>query len=103
MAICLVVQKCRHYLLGRHFIAKTDQQSLRFIMQQYEVGVEYQKWVTKLLGYSFDVQFKPCSSNRITDVLSQKIGGEINFRSLLSQTEIDWTQLDVEVNHDPLL
>lgn len=32
MAICLAVQKWRHYLLGRHFLVKTYQQSLRFIM-----------------------------------------------------------------------
>lgn len=50
MAICLAVQKWRHYLLGRHFVVKTDQQSLRYIMQQREIGSDYQKWVSKLLG-----------------------------------------------------
>ncbi|KAL8115725.1 hypothetical protein AgCh_022282 [Apium graveolens] len=47
MAICLPVQKWRYYLLGRHFLVKTDQQSLKFIMQQREIGVDYQKWVNK--------------------------------------------------------
>lgn len=55
MAICLAVQKWKYYLLGRHFVVRTDQQSLRFIMQQREVGGDYQKWVSKLMGYSFDV------------------------------------------------
>lgn len=44
MAICLAVQKWRFYLLGRHFVVRTDQQSLRYITQQREIGAEYQKW-----------------------------------------------------------
>lgn len=32
MAICLSVQKWRHYLLGRYFVVKTNQYSLRYIM-----------------------------------------------------------------------
>lgn len=59
IAICLAVQKWRHYLLGRHFVIRSDQQSLRHITQQREVNVDHQKWLTKLLGFDFEVQFKP--------------------------------------------
>lgn len=97
MAICLAVQKWRCYLLGRHFIVKADQQSLRFIMQQREVGVEYQKWVTKLLGYSFEVQLKPGSANRVVDALSWKSETKTELCSLLSSSEVDWTKLEEEV------
>lgn len=45
MAILLVVLKWRHYLLGRRFTKKTDQESLKFLMEQWEIGPEYQKWV----------------------------------------------------------
>ena len=41
MAVCLAVQKWRHYLLGHHFVIRTDQQSLCYIMQQREVGAEF--------------------------------------------------------------
>ena len=38
MAIVLVVQKWRHYLLGRPFTIWTDQHSLKFIMKQRKWG-----------------------------------------------------------------
>lgn len=47
IAICLAVQKWKHYLLGRHYIVRSDQQSLRFLTWQREVNAYYQKWVTK--------------------------------------------------------
>lgn len=39
MAVCMAIQKWRYYLLGRHFIVRTDQQSLRYLAQQKEIGV----------------------------------------------------------------
>lgn len=103
MAICLAVQRWRHYLLGRHFLVKTDQQSLRFIMQQREIGADYQKWVTKLLGYSFEVHFKPGSSNRVADALSRKTAEEMELATLLTTQTVNWGELDTEVSNDPLL
>ena len=41
MVVVLSVQKWRHYLLGRHFIIHTDEQSLIYLLNQREVGPEY--------------------------------------------------------------
>ena len=71
MAIVLAVQKWRRYLIGRHFFIWTDQKSLKFIMEQREIGTEYQKWAYKLLGYDFEIKYKPGSTNGATDAFSR--------------------------------
>lgn len=68
MAIVLSVQKWRHYLLGRQFIVRTDQISLKFLLK-WLVCVEHQKWVTKLLGYDFEIQYRPSLENEGTNAL----------------------------------
>lgn len=100
LAICLAVQRWKHYLLGRHFIVRSDQQSLRFLTQQREVNPEYQKWVTKLLGFDFEIQFKPRSANRVADALSRKQSGEITLHSLCSGPLVCWDELEKEIARD---
>lgn len=58
IAIFLAVIKWKPYLMGRHFIVRTDQQSLQFLIQQLEVNPEYQKWVSKLFGFDFEIQYR---------------------------------------------
>lgn len=79
MAICLAVQKWKHYLLGHHFFIHTDQQSLRYITQQREIGAGFQKWVSKLIGFDFEIQFKPGAANRVADALSRKTVGDVEL------------------------
>lgn len=84
MAICLAVQRWKHYLLGRHFKIRTDQQSIRFITQQRELGADFQKWVSKLIGFDFEIQFRPDASHRVADALSRKEVGELELGALLT-------------------
>lgn len=97
MAICFAMQKWRCYLLGRHFVVRTDQQSLRYILQQREIGNEYQRWLSKLMSYSFEVHYKPGKANLVADALSRKTVQNVELGSLLSSPVVDWTELINEV------
>lgn len=100
IAIYLAVQKWKYYLLGRHFVVRSDQQSLRFLTQQREINSEYQKWVTKLLGFDFQIQFKPGISNRVADALSRKAVREVVLSTMISSNKVIWTELEKEMKDD---
>ena len=72
MAVVKAVQKWRHYLLGNHFIIKTDQKSLKFLTEQRMIGEEQHKWISKLAGYDFEIQYKPGKENSAADALSRR-------------------------------
>lgn len=59
MVVCLAVKKLINFLMGRHFIIRTDQQSIKYTTQQREIVTDYQKWVRKLIEFDFEIQFKP--------------------------------------------
>ncbi|KAL0412970.1 UNVERIFIED_CONTAM: Retrovirus-related Pol polyprotein from transposon.6 [Sesamum radiatum] len=70
-AISEAVRKWRQYLLGRKFHIYTDHHSLRGLLQQTIQTPAQQKWLTKLLGYDFDIHYTPGKDNRVADALSR--------------------------------
>ena len=70
MTVVRSVQKWRHDFMGRKFIVRTDQRSLKFLLVQRMVTLDHQKWLCKLLGYDFDIESKTGASNRVADALS---------------------------------
>lgn len=73
MTIVMAVQKWRHYLLGRHFIIHTDHKSLKFLTEQRVLGEEQFKWTSKLMGFDFEIRYKPGNDNRVANALSRRM------------------------------
>nr|GEW13498.1 Ty3/gypsy retrotransposon protein [Tanacetum cinerariifolium] len=70
-AITEAVKKWRHYLLGRTFRVFTDQRSLKHLLTQLVQSPDQYKWASKLLGYDFEVHYKPEKENHVADALSR--------------------------------
>ncbi|XP_042958052.1 uncharacterized protein LOC122293563 [Carya illinoinensis] len=72
LALVSAVAKWRPYLLGGVFQVKTDQQALKYLLEQ-RVGTEtQQKWLSKLIGYDFTIDYKRGKENQVADALSRK-------------------------------
>ena len=58
MEILHALKKWCPYLIGRHFKVKTYHDSLKSFLEQILSSEEKQKWVTKMLGYDFEIIYK---------------------------------------------
>lgn len=87
MAITEAVKKWRQYLLGRRFTVQTDHRSLRALLHQTIQTPEQQKWLYKLVGYDFDIEYKPGVLNGPADALSRmnRVSCNSLFTELRSQ------------------
>ena len=102
MAIVFTVQKWHHYLLGCHFIVQTNQSSLKFLLEQRVVNESYQKWVAKLFGYDFEIQFHLGLENKAVDALSH-IPISTELAPLLIPSRLDTLLVNSQVEVDPHL
>ncbi|KAJ0568387.1 putative nucleotidyltransferase, Ribonuclease H [Helianthus annuus] len=124
-AITQAIAKWRQYLLGQKFQIITDQQSLRNLQDQIIQTPDQQKWFGKLLGYDFDILYRPGKLNRAADALSRvysshmmafsshdssfitglqaKVKGDATFQRLLTAVTTDSSHYPNYQVHDGLL
>jgi hypothetical protein len=72
LVVVEAIRVWRPYLLGQHFIIQTDQRSLKHLQEQRITTPEQQKWVAKLLGYDYEIQYRPGRENSAADALSRR-------------------------------
>ena len=64
-------KKWQPYLLGRKSIIFTDQRSLKYLLEQRIEEGGHHKWLLKLLGYNFDIQYELGKENTTANTLSR--------------------------------
>ncbi|KAL0545247.1 hypothetical protein IC582_020397 [Cucumis melo] len=99
MAVVLSVQKWRHYLLGRRFTIVSDQKALKFLLEQREVQPQFQKWLTKLLGYDFEIIYQPGLQNKAADALS-RMEHPLELNTMSTSGIVDMEIVTKEVEKD---
>jgi hypothetical protein len=72
LAILHACRTWRHYLLGKHFVVKTDHHSLRYMFSQQQFSGRMFKWMGELQDYDFDVEYLPGWKNLVADALSRR-------------------------------
>lgn len=77
----------------------TDQKCPRFLAEQRVMGEEQKKWISKLLGYDFEIKYKPRNKNKATDALSRIL----QLAALSIVQFYEWEDNVEEVNKDEQL
>lgn len=77
LAIVYAIQKWSTYLAHGHFIIKTDQKSIKYLLEQRLNTPFQQVWMSKLMGFDFEIHYKEGLENRAADALSRNAAAEL--------------------------
>ena len=70
----MAVQKWKHYQIHKPFTIRSGQMSLKYLWEQKEIPSQYAKWLVKLMGFQFTVEYREGRTNKVADALSRVIG-----------------------------
>ncbi|RVW44493.1 Retrovirus-related Pol polyprotein from transposon 17.6 [Vitis vinifera] len=98
-AIVHFLRTWRHYLLGSHFIVKTDNVATSYFQTQKKLSPKQARWQDFLAEFDYTLEYKPGSANHVADALSRKT----ELASMTSQPQGDIIDLLREgLKHDPV-
>ncbi|KAM1576651.1 hypothetical protein ACFX10_032943 [Malus domestica] len=70
LAVVFAVQKWRSYLIGHQFRILTNHQTLKYFLDQRITTPTQQRWLLKLLGFNYTLEYRPGTSNVAANALS---------------------------------
>ena len=76
LAVVFFTKYFKHYLLGRHFIIRTDHNSLRWLSQFKEPDGQVHRWLEQLSQYDYTIIHRPGLKHRNADFMSRVVRGE---------------------------
>ncbi|GKA52116.1 transposon ty3-G gag-pol polyprotein [Tanacetum coccineum] len=78
-AVLMDLDKWRDHLLDRHFKIKTDDLSLKYLLNQRLTTSFQTKWLPKLLGFDYEISYNKGTKNIVADALSRiNSGSKLN-------------------------
>ena len=98
LAIVKAIKLWHPYLLGKPFTVRTDQKSLKYLLEQRITTPAQTRWLPKLLGYDYEIEYKRGLGNQGADSLSRVV--EFQFLSISQPRENWWPVLQKEVQQD---
>ena len=60
----------RHYLMGRKFLLKTDNMSLKYLFEKLDLNARKARWLDFLSKYHLELKHMKGKENKIVDALS---------------------------------
>ena len=57
-AVVMAMQKWKYNLIHRPFTICSNQMSLKYLCEQKEIPNQYVKWLVKLMGFQFTVEYR---------------------------------------------
>ena len=70
-AIIHALRMWRHYLMGRKFLLKIDNMSLKYLFDQLDLNARQARWLAFLSEYHFELKLIKGKENNVVDALSQ--------------------------------
>jgi hypothetical protein len=69
-ALMWAMKKFRHYLLGRHFVARVDHKPLIALVKNKST-ILTEGWIETIMEYTFSTEYLPGEENKLADALSR--------------------------------
>lgn len=69
LAVAFAVQKWHSHLLGHQFKILMDHQTLKYFLDKCITTPAQEKWLLKLLGLKYTLEYRPDTSNKVADAL----------------------------------
>ncbi|MCG8109893.1 MAG: hypothetical protein JAZ10_03920, partial [Candidatus Thiodiazotropha endolucinida] len=89
LAVVFFTKYFKHYLLGRHFVLRTDHGSLRWLHNFKEPEGQVQRWLQQLSQFDFEIVHRPGVKHGNADAMSRLVrGNEVICR----QCEMPWPE-----------
>ena len=89
----------RHYLLGSHFIVKTDNVATSYFQTQKKLSPKQARWQDFLAEFDYTLEYKPGIANHVAETLSRNA----ELAAMTSQPEGEMVDLIKEgLQYDPV-